>query len=183
MVTVGRQPDGPFRAGLAHGQETRLNCFVVTVRSSCAGSDGLPIAERAWVGAPDSMRWRSAAKSAFSSRAPRTPAQRRFGVPDASPAYAARAIKQPSAAGRGMNVGWMPGCLGDPRLLPACDHLLIRVRSRHVAFRAAARAPQDTLATDPDWQEANIPLRDRLTTSPAPRRKAQREAVKNLPTS
>ena len=40
---------------------------MVTVRSSWAGIDGLPTAVRAWVSAPVSMRWRSAAKSAVSS--------------------------------------------------------------------------------------------------------------------
>ena len=38
--------------GAASVRQTRLDCFVVTVRSSWAGSDGLPTAERAWVSAP-----------------------------------------------------------------------------------------------------------------------------------
>jgi hypothetical protein len=38
-----------------------------------------------------------------------------------------------------------------PRRLPACAHLLVRVRSRHVRVPRAARAPEDTLTMYPDW--------------------------------
>ncbi len=38
-----------------------------------------------------------------------------------------------------------------PRRLPACTHLLVRSRSRHVRIPPAARAPEDTLTVYPAW--------------------------------
>ena len=45
-----------------------------------------------------------------------------------------------------------------PRRLPACAHLLVRVRSRHVRILRTARAPEDTLTVYPDWhRQASTP--------------------------